>query len=251
MLVTMPGTLSVQQHYQTHLGPLYSWTVGDTQAAFDRSRDFLKSVGILKVQQQLAVDLGCGFGLHAIPLAQLGYQVVALDLCDELLQDLKARAGTLPIVPVEADLMDFDSHISAALNLVVCLGDTLTHLETLELVHALLGKISSILAPGGRLILTFRDYAGTELKGPARFIPVRSTDDRIFTCFLEYDVQFVTVHDLVHERTPSGWQQRVSSYRKLRLDRNWVATILSKQRLAILRHEILRGMVTIVALKPD
>lgn len=184
MLVTMSGTQSVQQHYQTHLGPLYSWTLGDTQAAFERSRNFLKSVGITEVQQQLALDLGCGFGLHAVPLAQLGYQVIALDLCDELLQDLGARVGRLPIVVVEADLMDFDSHSSVPPNLVVCLGDTLTHLETLDSVQALLAKISSQLAPGGRLVLTFRDYVGTELTGTARFIPVRSSEDRIFTCFL-------------------------------------------------------------------
>ena len=158
---------------------------------------------------------------------------------------------TLPIVVVEADLMEFDRYLSAKPNLVVCLGDTLTHLDSLESVQALLKKISSNLASGGRLILTFRDYVGTELKDSARFIPVRSTDERILTCFLEYCDNSVIVHDLVHERTPSGWQQRVSSYRKLRLNRDWVATILANHGISVVRHEIVRGMVTIVGEKPE
>ncbi len=247
----MSAPQSVQQHYNTHLGSIYSWTLGDTETAYERSRDFLKSVGVLATKGQLAVDLGCGFGLHSIPVAQLGYQVVAIDLCPELLQALRAWMETLPIVVVEADLMEFDRYLSAKPNLVVCLGDTLTHLDSLESVQALLAKISSNLASGGRLILTFRDYVGTELKDSARFIPVRSTDERILTCFLEYCDNSVIVHDLVHERTPSGWQQRVSSYRKLRLNRDWVATILANHGISVVRHEIVRGMVTIVGEKPE
>src|SRR4029453_1646091 len=39
------------------------------------------------------LDLGCGQGRHAVPLAQLGYQVVGLDLRRPLLDRAAARAG--------------------------------------------------------------------------------------------------------------------------------------------------------------
>jgi hypothetical protein len=72
------------------------------------------------------------------------------------------------------------------------------------------------LVPGGRFIVTFRDLSN-ELTGLDRFIPVRSDDDRIFTCFLEYEPETVKVHDLVYSREPTGWNLEKSWYRKLRL----------------------------------
>lgn len=41
------------------------------------------------------------------------------------------------------------------------------------------------LAPGGMLLLTYRDLSNA-LHGVDRAIPVRSTDDRIMLCFLDF-----------------------------------------------------------------
>jgi len=72
------------------------------------------------------------------------------------------------------------------------------------------------LAPGGRLVLTFRDMSEA-LTGLERFIPVQSDADRVMVCFLEYEPETVLVHDLIHARTAEGWTMRKSSYRKLRV----------------------------------
>jgi SAM-dependent methyltransferase len=245
----MDGIQSVQKHYDTHLGAVYSWTMGDLDSAFLRSNDFLTSLDLPVADGQLAVDLGCGFGLHAIPLAQRGYHVLAIDFCTELLSDLRARARELPVTIVEADLMTFDWNLPESPNLILCLGDTLTHLPNLQSVDEVIEKASAKLAPGGRIVLGFRDYVGTELIGTDRFIPVRTSDDRIFTCFLEYAPGHITVHDLVHERTTAGWKQKISAYRKLRLDRNSVAAELMRQGLRIVRNELKNGLVTLAGLK--
>ena len=76
---------------------------------------------------------------------------------------------------------------------------------------------------------TYRDLT-RELHGPERFIPVRSTGDRILSCFLDYQGEgTVLVHDLVHTRRPDGWQLaagswqlETSSYPKLRLSPQWL-----------------------------
>lgn len=245
----MVDVQSVQKHYKSHLGAIYSWTMGDLDAAFLRSNDFLTSLDLPVANGQQAVDLGCGFGLHAIPLARRGYQVVAIDFCAELLSDLRVHARGLPVTIVEADLTRFDWNLTKSPTLVLCLGDTLTHLPDPESVDELLTMASAKLAPGGRLVLGFRDYVGTELIGTDRFIPVRTSDDRIFTCFLEYATGHVTVHDLVHERTSVGWQQRVSAYRKLRLDRNAVALSLERRGVEIVRNELRNGLITLVGFK--
>ena len=62
-------------------------------------------------------------------------------------------------------------------------------------------------------MLTYRDLS-TPLRGLDRFIPVRSTEDTLFTCVLEYDDDGVTVNDLVYERSGDAWELHKSSYRK-------------------------------------
>jgi len=220
--------------------------MGDLDAAFLRSNEFLTFLDLPDACGQLAVDLGCGFGLHTIPLAQRGYRVLAIDFCIELLSELRTRAAELPVTIAEADLTTFDWNLTEPPRLILCLGDTLTHLPNPESVEKLIEKASAKLAPGGSIALSFRDYISTELLGTDRFIPVRTSDDRVFTCFLEYAPGYITVHDLVHERTTSGWKQKISAYRKLRLDRNAVASELMRHGIEIVRNELKNGMVTLV-----
>lgn len=238
---------AVRQHYDSHLAPIYTWMVGDVEAALQRSRDLFAAAGLEAGAHGIAVDLGCGFGLQSIPLAELGHDVVALDRCAGLLVELRVRAGALPVRTVQADLLEFPGHLAAPADVIVCMGDTLTHLPTPEVVDALLHLAAANLAPGGLLALTFRDYVGNELKGAQRFIPVRSDGDRILTCFLGYGDGFVDVHDLLHTRTPEGWKQSVSCYRKLRLDRFAVAAKLAKEGLGVVRNDVESGLVTILA----
>ena len=83
----------VQRHYDAHLAPIYVWMVGDVAAALQRNRDFFAAAGLTPSARGVAVDLGCGFGLQAIPLAELGHEVVALDFSAELLAELRTRAS--------------------------------------------------------------------------------------------------------------------------------------------------------------
>ena len=239
----------VQRHYDTHLAPIYVWMVGDVAAALQRSLDFFAAAGLKPGAGGVTVDLGCGFGLQAIPLAELGHEVVALDFSAELLAELRTRAGALPIRAIQDDLRNFPRHLTVPADVIVCMGDTLTHLPSLAAVNELLRLTAANLAPGALLALTFRDHVGSELKGVQRFIPVRTDSDRILTCFLEYGDGVVDVHDLVHTRVPEGWRQSVSSYRKLRLEREGVAAELSLLGLQILRHDVEQGLVTLLARK--
>jgi hypothetical protein len=76
---------------------------------------------------------------------------------------------------------------------------------------------------------------------------VRSDDDRILTCFLEYEPRSVVVHDIVHQRSSEGWQTRVSHYRKLRLSPERLIGNLESNRFSVRREAGPRGMVRLVA----
>jgi SAM-dependent methyltransferase len=54
------------------------------------------------------LDLGCGTGRVALDLAEHGVPVVGLDIDEVLLDELRRRAGELPVETVRADVRDFD-----------------------------------------------------------------------------------------------------------------------------------------------
>jgi SAM-dependent methyltransferase len=237
-----------ESHYKAHLGPVYSWMLGDLDAAFARAAAEVEDLA-LPAARGAAVDLGAGFGLHALPLAQRGFEVVALDNCQVLLDELNARRGSLPIAIHHADLLDFRRFLPKQAQLIVCMGDTLTHLPALSTVESLLAEVAAVLPQGGVFATTFRDYATSELKGEQRFIPVRADDARILTCFLEYQDHQVMVHDLLHEKADGHWRQAISSYPKLRLPPAWVMSRLSELGFRVNRDATPSGMVRIVATK--
>jgi SAM-dependent methyltransferase len=245
------STGSAVEHYERLLAPVYSWMAGPMGDALARSRALLAGAGIGPSDGGLAIDLGAGFGLPSIPLAELGYHVIALDTSTTLLDELRALAGAeLHIERVVGDLRGFRSHATRQCAVITCLGDTLTHLEARADVETLFTDAAAVLAPGGQLLLTFRDYT-TELEGTARFLPVRSDGDRILTCFLEYGVGHVDVHDLLHERDAAAlsptWTLRVSRYRKLRLAPAWVMAQLTARGFEVREGPRAGGMVTLVA----
>jgi 2-polyprenyl-3-methyl-5-hydroxy-6-metoxy-1,4-benzoquinol methylase len=238
---------TVEEHYARHLGPVYAWMVGDIDAALARSDLELDALAVAPQGTGTAIDLGAGIGLHAIPLARRGFTVTAIDSDELLLQELASRAGPLPIRTVKADLMDFGAQARAPADIILCMGDTLTHLPSHTAVASLLTTAAANLHRGGLFAATFRDYATAPLQGDARFIQVRSDAERMLTCFLEYADTTVTVHDLLQQREGSAWRLRVSSYPKLRLAPQWVADQLTALGLTVRRDTAAGGMIRIRA----
>jgi 2-polyprenyl-3-methyl-5-hydroxy-6-metoxy-1,4-benzoquinol methylase len=241
---------TIEDHYANLLGPIYTWMIGDIDDALARSGAELDALPLPSKIGGMAVDLGAGFGLHALPLARRGYSVVAIDSCEPLLQELAARRGTLPIRTVVADLIGFRAHVAMQVDVIVCMGDTLTHLPNQSTVASLFKEVAASLNQGGLFAATFRDYVSAPLQGDARFILVRSDDERILTCFLEYADTTVTVHDMLHQREAGSWRLRVSSYPKLRLAPQWVVEQLTSLGLSVRRDITPGGMVRIAARMP-
>ena len=122
--------------------------------------------GAEEVQQLLALvggqprsvlDLGCGPGRHALPLADAGLEVTAVDTSPSLLEALAAARGERAIEIVEADMREFVR--PGAFDLVIVLWTSFGYF-TEESDHArVLDRIRRSLQPGGRLVL---DLVGLE-----------------------------------------------------------------------------------------
>jgi SAM-dependent methyltransferase len=238
---------SVLDHYETHLAPVYVWMAGGVEHALSLGSNdvapFLDPPGI-------AVDLGAGFGMHSIPLARAGHQVLAVDTSRLLLAELRKHGKGLGVTAIEADLLDFSEHLRRPADLILCMGDTLTHLQSTRDVERLLRSVAEALRPDGRFVATFRDYRDLPMD-ERRFISVRSDSERIQTCFLEAMDERIRVHDIIHERVHDAWAMKVSSYEKLRLAPEAVLRAAERVGLRCCIEPGPRGMVMVVAESPS
>jgi 2-polyprenyl-3-methyl-5-hydroxy-6-metoxy-1,4-benzoquinol methylase len=217
---------SVADHYERLLADHYTWMTGSFAGKVAEQKALLSELGVIPGRSGRALDLGCGSGFQSVALAELGFAVTALDGSAKLLAELETHKGSLPIVPMQADIAAGLGEVSPDLDVIVCMGDTLTHLESKDAVTQLFTQARALLAPGGRLVLSFRDLTA-ELAGIDRFILVRADAERIMTCFLEYRPETVLVHDLIHIREGEGWTLQKSCYPKLRLGTRWVTAELA------------------------
>lgn len=240
--------MSVLDHYEKQLADYYSWMFGDFEKKLDDNRQFFSLRNIEPFQTKLAYDLGAGCGFQSIPLAEAGFRVKAVDFSKKLLSELEHHRGNLSIESIESDIMHFENYATEQADLFVCMGDTLTHLESKDDVRVLFERIFKKLEPKGWLVLSYRDLT-FELTGIGRFIPVRGTPERIFTCFLEYFPDHVQVFDIVNELQNGQWQQKISSYKKIKIVKDETLKLLRETGFGIQYEDVTRGMVTIIATK--
>ena len=238
--------MKVKEHYDNHLANFYSWMVG----GFDQKRiefqKFLENNSIFPNDTKVALDLGAGHGIQSIALCKLGFDVTAVDFNEQLLNELKSHPEGKSIKTILADITNMTRYNKLKPELITCCGDTLTHLDDKEAIKKFLRDCKATLSSSGKLILSFRDYA-IELKDEQRFIPIKNDDNRIFTCFLEYKPDKVNVTDILYEKTDNGWNQKVSSYKKVRISTNEVLNYLKENGMTITYNESINRMQTIIA----
>lgn len=241
--------MSTQDHYNTHLAHIYSWMMGDFEARVDEFGEFLRLHGIVPgVPEALAIDLGAGHGIQSVALARAGFSVVAVDCNAQLLQEIEENSRGYAVEIIDGDMRQVRAFAEREPELIVCCGDTLAHLESMDDVRKFIADCAQTLAQGGLLLLSFRDYSHA-LTGDERFIPVKSDDSRILTCILDYSDDAVRVTDLLHEKSAGGWTQKVSSYHKVRLRTERVIACIEEQGMTVRVHQTVNRMVYILAVK--
>jgi 2-polyprenyl-3-methyl-5-hydroxy-6-metoxy-1,4-benzoquinol methylase len=242
--------MDTKAHYDHHLSNIYVWMCGPFEEKQIAQQTFFERHNIVPNNSKVALDLGAAHGIQTVSLAKLGFDVIAVDFNEQLLGSLKINSKPYNVRTVCSDLLTFLRQSNHQPELIVCMGDTLPHLASMAQVEELISLCAGKLAPNGKLILSFRDLVD-ERSGTQRFIPVQSDAQRILTCFLEFFPEKVVVHDIIHELEREGWQQRVSSYEKLRLNASLVNMMINQHKFKIAKTEIIQGMIHLVAEKCD
>ena len=110
------------------------------------------------------LDLGCGYGRHAMELAARGYHLVGLDLSTPLLvrggEEAHRRGLTINFVRGDMRELDFDAQFDGA----YCLFSTFGYFDD-ETNKKALSNIARALRPGGRVLIEIlnRDYVIADL----------------------------------------------------------------------------------------
>jgi SAM-dependent methyltransferase len=102
------------------------------------------------------LDLCCGHGRHAIPLAQHGYRVTGQDLCEVFLQRAQADAQAcgVSVQWVHSDMrqVPFENEFDAVINIFTAFG----YFENEEEDRKVLRQVYRALKPGGRFLLELK-----------------------------------------------------------------------------------------------
>jgi 2-polyprenyl-3-methyl-5-hydroxy-6-metoxy-1,4-benzoquinol methylase len=238
--------MDVQTHYKNHLSNFYSWMFGDFDEMVKKQNDFFIQHQIRPLSSKIAIDLGAGTGFQSMALNQLGFNVHAVDFSQELLSELIERNSDIKTYLGDIRDLSFAKNLSP--ELIVCMGDTLTHLSKTDEVISLIQDCHSILNTNGKVIFTFRNLS-KPLSDCDRFIPVKNDENRILTCFLEDEIETVKVFDLLYERIDGKWNFKKSSYRKLKISAEWVKSEMEKIGFDVELSKLPNGMDAIIGLK--
>jgi ubiquinone/menaquinone biosynthesis C-methylase UbiE len=238
--------MDFQKHYKDHLSKFYSWMFGDFDESVARQQTLLENNGIENCKNGVAIDLGCGSGFQSLALKNLGYDVHAVDLSHELLDELKERSDSISIR--HADIRDLSFAQDLKANVITCMGDTLTHLSCLEDINKLIADSYNVLESRGQLLFSYRDLSASP-SDTDRFIEVRSDETRILTCFLEDRENKVRVTDLFHELSDGKWNLYKSSYHKLKIPLQFIEESMSASGFEVRVNRLPSGMLVVRGIK--
>ena len=118
----------------------------------DRAEYFDRLIKLHGGRKNLLLDLACGTGSLSEEFAKMGYDVIATDISQEMLNcalDKKFESG-LPIQYLFQDMTELD--MFGTIDVTICALDSLNHLSSKEDMQKAINKVSLFCEPGGLFI---------------------------------------------------------------------------------------------------
>jgi 2-polyprenyl-3-methyl-5-hydroxy-6-metoxy-1,4-benzoquinol methylase len=156
-----------------------------------KQKELLASV-LQTLPANTVIDMGCGTGVHAIALALLGCDATGVDISENMLVRARVHAADAGAAVrfLQGDFLT--TAPSAPFDLLLCLGNSLPHLESRAVLVAVLRHWRALCAPGGHVLIQLLNYRRV-LERRERIVNIRrSGGDTIirFYDFLDDALQF-------------------------------------------------------------
>lgn len=172
------------------------------------------------------LDCACGIGTQSLGLAKLGFHVTGCDVSPRAVERarLEASRRELDIQFSVANMLDLASLGEQHFDAVICMDNSLPHLESAEqLVHAAT-QFRARLRSGGLLMASIRDYDRLMEERPVMHGPSFYLDGArrriVFQVWDWIDDRQYTFHLYITRELEKGWQTVHASgrYRAIRRD---------------------------------
>lgn len=174
---------------------------------------------LIAAEARTVADVGCGVGRLSIHLAEWGFEVLGIDPDENMV----AYARDL-VVPHEEAIEHAQGQIAfkvgtlagladkigeGSVDSVLCVGDVLTGIESVEQLRAALVDFNRVIAPDGVLILSFTNYrklAYERRRASAPRVTESDGGNRLYVDLYDYPAggQYVDVERLVGVREDRG-----------------------------------------------
>lgn len=139
------------------------------------------------------LDLAAGTGNYSIALSKLGFKVVAVDLDDEMIRKIQAKNDEekTSVKPYKLDMKNIHEIKSCKFDGIICIGNSLVHLENIGEIRNVLEKMYSLLSDNGVVILQIVNYDRV-LKNGVKELPLINRP--------EHGVRFIRNYELKDEK---------------------------------------------------
>jgi glycine/sarcosine N-methyltransferase len=170
----------VQESYD-ELADHYHLNFENWQATIDRQAGLLaplleKECG--PASRVRVLDCACGIGTQTLGLAARGFRMTASDLSPKAVERARREAAQrkLDIRFRVANMLDLASLGESRFDAVICMDNTLPHLESTEQLAQAAQQMRNCLRPDGLLMASIRDYDRLVGERPAMQAPAFYSD---------------------------------------------------------------------------
>lgn len=111
----------------------------------------LEQIGLHISQPARIVDFGAGTGRLSIPLASQGYQVTAVEPCQEMLDQLSGKPGAESVTTITATMQDF--HTVEQFDTALCVFTVLLYLLDEDALEKAIHNAATALRSDGHLLI--------------------------------------------------------------------------------------------------
>ena len=170
------------------------------------------------------LDLACGYGRHAIPLAERGFAVTGYDLSEPFLERARAEAAVrgASVRWVRGDMraLPFEQEFDAVINIFTSFGYFANDADDLEA----LGRVRRALVPGGHLLVETLHRDGLLARFQPRIEYTTSTGARVRRNYV-WDLARNVIDDRVELTRPDGSQAGYTSALRVRSLHEWLGLV--------------------------
>lgn len=177
------------------------------------------------IEQQLTaanarrvLDVACGTGMHAIALAQRGYDVAGADLSAGMIERARENAAAADSEArfVVAGFGELVEKVGGGFDALLCLGNSLPHVLTVEALHATLADFAAVLRPGGLLLIQNRNFDAV-MANRARWMEPQAhregSREWLFIRFYDFNPDGTLTFNVLTLRRDNGgkWTQQIEA----------------------------------------